>query len=850
MPDPVQLPRTQYVSLDTDFGYDALGGVGRLGRHRMEVLEPDRRRTDRVAGPPQTVGRWFSKLLDSLTPSSWREQGKFRRGLEDFGAQTGRILGHLCDAGRRENTTEESRQAFEAAFRELAGLRHTAEPMTSRGTDYAELLQTRVRRNLTILREEQPALLRTLLQVKEGGLLDEAINRLDPVTQGNMAEDLALIRDVLNEDRSVEPPRADEAMILAHVEARATEGAGAVNEADPPYQSRFSAASLKAFFLERFAFKEHAQQALQERQATLERLSGDARQYLGASLDAVDNVLSGRIAADVDSFAQVQRRVDEKMNLAIRCATDEVCSLALQHMDRRMVVGQDGQDFTRIDGAFVRRELDGIERAIRTGETVQPEAAKEIPSSEEAPADPFRQGVRNARQQIQELSTLYGELTEGLGELEQRNSRARSCLLLQDLLTQAKPPEYVTRQRFGQACDTIIDAICTPVPGNQVAETQLRSLAIWMEHATVPQALRDRFTEALPELRRNLAPSAHGPVFGLGESARAQARLVRLDQARALHQAVGDAGALLQRAKLPQADSLISQGLQISRLAMRLRGAQGQAAEQSAQTIAELRTSVARFMTNVALARMQMANSTVRSAQPDAKALDRDTAHEGLALLQRGVELLVAGLEDAEGGAVARAAMGDGVRLGDKAEAAALACGRLLDNALHKERAVAEQLAVCAESGRDDAEATLRGMLEGERWNKGKHREAKAAINAFLEALRPVRESRGQSALLHFLARKMQHNLVTHDAYMGFDGSIHLLINTDRQSAMGESRKIQGTRWVTLPPPDRLQPGASTGVNRLDTLLATEDNRTEFYPLLHRILTEYFTGVRYEFDRL
>ena len=84
MPGPVQATQTRYISLDTDFGYDALGGMGRLGRHSMEVLEPGTRQTDRIPGPPKTVGRWFAKLLDSLTPASWRAQGKFRRGLEDF----------------------------------------------------------------------------------------------------------------------------------------------------------------------------------------------------------------------------------------------------------------------------------------------------------------------------------------------------------------------------------------------------------------------------------------------------------------------------------------------------------------------------------------------------------------------------------------------------------------------------------------------------------------------------------------------------------------------------------------------------------------------------------------------
>ena len=77
----------QFIALNTDFGYDALGGFGKvgsqLGTHSIEVLEaPKARQSDRIAGPPQTVGRWFSKLLDALTLRSFRQQGKFQRGLE------------------------------------------------------------------------------------------------------------------------------------------------------------------------------------------------------------------------------------------------------------------------------------------------------------------------------------------------------------------------------------------------------------------------------------------------------------------------------------------------------------------------------------------------------------------------------------------------------------------------------------------------------------------------------------------------------------------------------------------------------------------------------------------------
>lgn len=827
MPGPVQAPQTRYISLDTDFGYDALGGMGRLGRHSMEVLEPGTRQTGRIPGPPKTVGRWFAKLLDSLTPASWRAQGKFRRGLEDFSAQTGRILGHLRNAAAGAPDDPRRREDLEAALRELAGLRRTARPMTSRGTDYAGLLQTRVRRNMAILREEDPQRAQELRQLQASGLLDAVI------------ADLALIRDALHTG-------ADD--MAARVEARATDlgtapaaplDVTAPPTAPQPYRSRFSPAALRDFFLGRFDFKTEARQALQERQATLARFTGEARDTLQAALEAVDAVLQDRLAADADSFAHVQHQVDEKMRRAIRCALDDVCALALRHLDTPESAGQEGQDFRRIDADFVRQELAALERGQRpaTGDSAPADAA--IPD-----ADPFRQGIRQARRQIRDISRLYGQLTEGLDELAQRDSRCRACLLLHGLAETDLPPD-MDRQEWGRACDTLIEALRSPAADAWAVRDALSVLDRRTGDDRMPEDVRRRFQEGRAGLLRHLEPAMDRPVFQLAGTGQAQSRLNALEQARALHQVVGHAGALLQRARLPQADSLISQGLQISRLALRLRTGGPREPEHRQQAVTELRTSVARFMANLTLARMQTENPTVHSAQPEARGLDTSGAREGLDLMRQIVERILDGLADQEGGVVARAALRDGLRLLEKGRDAAVACGRLLDNAIHKETHVAEQLAVCLESGRDDAATALHGLLEGDRWTRGKHGEAKAAIDAFLAALRPVQESRGQSRLLRFLADRLSGAFTPHDVYMGFDGSIHMLINTDRQG-LGGSRKLQGTRWITLPPPDQLRPGVSTGVHRLDQLLDAGDNRTVFYPQLHQLLTRYFSGIPYD----
>ncbi len=551
MSQSVQANRTQYIDINTDFCYDALGGVGRLGGHSLEVLEPGTRQTDRIPGPPKTIGRWLAGLLDRMTPSSWRAQGKFRRGLEDFSAAAGRLLGHLHNAGQQELPEAEQRAEMTRALEELSGLRRTAEPMTKRGTDYAELLQTRVRRNLAILRDENPQLLREVLSLKDSRL-DEIIAGLDPDTQADMAEDLTLIRDALRME-GVEPGTGEDAP--AETAAAESVQAQKVPE-EEPYRSRFSVADLRTFFLERFTFRGHAERALREREATLARFTGEARELLRGALEEVDAALREEGRVDTDRFSRTQKDVDEKMGRAIRCATDDVCDLALRHMDRRVSAGVDGQDFQRIDKAFVTRELDEIERAIRSGDRVKlenfvPRGAGEVPE------DPFQKGIRDARRQIQEISLLYGEITDGLNELERRNSRIGDCLLLREL-AERKPSPLLSWQEWGETCDRLIEALQTPVPGNRAALGMLHRMRYWMEEDSVPASLRERFMAALPRMEREIEPGEESPAFRPGESSRAEAKLVRLEQTRAVHQAMGDAGALLQRARLPQADSLIA----------------------------------------------------------------------------------------------------------------------------------------------------------------------------------------------------------------------------------------------------------------------------------------------------
>ena len=134
----------------------------------------------------------------------------------------------------------------------------------------------------------------------------------------------------------------------------------------------------------------------------------------------------------------------------------------------------------------------------------------------------------------------------------------------------------------------------------------------------MPEDVRRRFQEGRAGLLRHLEPAMDRPVFQLAGTGQVQSRLDAPEQARALHQVVGHAGALLQRARLPQADSLISQGSRSAVWPLRLRTGGPREPEHRQQAVTDC-TSVARFMANLTLARMQTENPTVHSAQPEAR---------------------------------------------------------------------------------------------------------------------------------------------------------------------------------------------------------------------------------------
>ena len=102
---------------------------------------------------------------------------------------------------------------------------------------------------------------------------------------------------------------------------------------------------------------------------------------------------------------------------------DDVCAFALQHMDSGTAAGADGQDFQRITAAFVRNELNALEQFSPSQKNITSNTNGTSVSN--APA---LHAIRTARQQIRDLSELYGSLITGIDELKQRDRLYHTCL--------------------------------------------------------------------------------------------------------------------------------------------------------------------------------------------------------------------------------------------------------------------------------------------------------------------------------------------------------------------------------------------------------------------------------------
>lgn len=841
MSNSVQRTSPQYIDINTDFGYDALGGVGKtgqLGSREVEALPaPSARQSTRTAGPPKNISRWFSKILDSVTPDPWRAQGKFRRGLEDFSAQTGRILGHIFNSTAEGITEREKQAALSSVLKELSSLRKNAAPMTSRGTDYKELLSARMQVNINILKQEKPALYARLQEMKTDGTFDEIIISLDPQKQGDMIEDLTLMKNCLP---SPQPAQTEEVQAeSAEIQASSAE--------ETPKTPPFSLSKLKEYFLDNFTIKGKALKELQAHQGQLSSLADEAKQLLQESLQEIQRAGAGIERLDAEGLSRIQQRSDDNLKKAIQFAMNNVCSLAFKHLDSPTAIGTEGEDFSRITADFVKARLDAAETGSAFPEPpadLQKNAAP-LTAEEAEKANPFADAIQTAKKQIQEISELYGEISDTVSELKDRSEKYACAVFLNELSSQIE--ETDTSEHARQICSDLIEGLQS---GNYDTKVQhaFRELELLVHNPNISENAKEELQAMLPAVRHALNHEQL-PAVQLSETVQAGQTLTDLEQLKSIHQIIGNAGALLQQSKLPQADMLTAQALQLSRQIFKLQASNWQNSEQILQRqIQDMQSTLSRFMANSALAQMQTENPTVRSAQPEAKNLETKTAREGFGLLQRSLKILTDKLSPEHGKTVAAATLNNGSYLAEKGLAAAKACAKLLENRFNKELDVARQLAVCLESGREDADTALQTLLTDKKWDKGKHLEAKTAVQEFLQALAPINAGRLQNELLVFLENRFSGTVVPHDIYRGFDGSFHILINTDRQTVLGDSKKIQGTKWITLPSPESVRAGAiSTGSNRLDDLLKVPQNVTGFYPNLHSLLNEYFDGKLFSF---
>ena len=211
---------------------------------------------------------------------------------------------------------------------------------------------------------------------------------------------------------------------------------------------------------------------------------------------------------------------------------------------------------------------------------------------------------------------------------------------------------------------------------------------------------------------RSAAPFSNRPwtplSLQLAGTGQVQSRLDALEQARAPHQVVGHAGALVvacagccrRTASSPRG----SRSPRLALCALRTGSPRGSrdSGRMPSRSGAHVRGSS--FMANPDLwpgCRPKTLTVQQRPAR-SARGLDTSGTLEGLDLMRQSMERILDGL------ATRKAAWwhaltpaGPGLRLLEGAGTRAVACGRSsLTNAIHKETHVAEQLAVCLESGR------------------------------------------------------------------------------------------------------------------------------------------------------
>lgn len=203
----------QGIALNHDFQQNPVGSLG--GRSVQQGQAQPPRSLGRVLSDVgQSIQNLGTRLLNAVTPHSVRAESKVREGIKNTGAELGQLLGALSQSAHQ--TADPA-----AAQKLLQGLRATAEPVTSRGVDYEQLIVQRTSVHLANMTPTQREALHT------GLALAEQNNQL------NTDPTLALLRSAMEQNAVKEGVAALQGDLDLAIATAATEAQnkGATGEA-------------------------------------------------------------------------------------------------------------------------------------------------------------------------------------------------------------------------------------------------------------------------------------------------------------------------------------------------------------------------------------------------------------------------------------------------------------------------------------------------------------------------------------------------------------------------------------------------------------------------------------------
>ncbi len=875
-------------TLDHDFNFDPLGGIGRsggtttggvgqVGDHTMQSEDaPLVRQSGRVPGPQKSIGRWFSKLLDKIASPSRRIQGRYERALEDYSAQAGKVMGRLVSLSEIAKTASEVPLEQMNALREdLTKLREEAHQLMRMGVSYKDLATARISRNIAILTNNGTIDPKELYSLKHENLLATLIDQF----KGNdklagMAEDLQFVKNALDAIVNEQAAEIDNEVEQALPETVASLETHA--EETPQATSRYSSQSIGEQVYKNLADTSAAREALANKQELLSQLTGDAKTHLEEALNAVESMMSKTVGMesglDEKELNDVLTKVDQGMNNAITCAVDLVEQNALNLLGTAHVAGKVQQ----ITAGYVDKEIASLREAqkhnVRAILPAPENDDKGVAQKADDNANEIQVAIRGTQKSIEDISELYGTLTTAINELKRKEEIRNLCLLLKDIADNgfARLPIDVTAQQIYDTCDKIIDALLTGTSDDATTRALCR-LSSWKMNGFLSEDAWTKLGNAQELIDKCLSeaskPNKRGDLSGAIPASNA---LIRLHNREKLHKIIGDVGALLNQAKIPSADALTAQALKVSKSVL------------AKSDFAQIQAELSRLMSNIALATMQVQTPIIFSSQPYVTGLDQKAALKALGHLKVCMDELCASFPiDTPKALKKRTALAGMMKEAEQLNRAAQNVADAFAPYQPKffspnkvirpnEISVAEQIAVVMESCNEDDDAKLLEMMEDSKWRDAKHGDkhatARDAIAQLLIVLKPFRDKYGKESIInHFnmylnpgMKKKAAAdqdagtqkndrpnpadgtNIFAHDIYLGFDNKIHVLINTNRQIL-----SAQGAKWITLPTPEAVLSAGdsiSTGTDRLDLVLNNDHNRNEFYPWFYSELMRYFNN--------